>query len=117
MWKRKKRGKTFFSKSEIKVNLVDEKRKILSGFLSNVENAPIFQHLEKLGLIRAFGFFHLLFHNLWKSEDVYNQGSHLSFFAFTYHANSLQMLLISYSKVLSPDILLLITSMEDRMVV
>lgn len=72
MWKRKKRGKTFFSKSEIEVNLVDENRKILSDVLSNVENAPIFQHLEKLGLIRAFLFFHLLFHNLWKSEDVHN---------------------------------------------
>ena len=117
MWKRKKRWKTFFSKSEIKVNLVDKQRKILSVVLLNVEKQECFQHLEKLGVIRDFLFFHLLFHNLWKSEDVHNQITHLSFFAPTHHANSLQMLLISYSKVLSPDILLLITSMEDRMVV
>lgn len=34
-----------------------------------------------------------------------------------YQANSLHMLLISYSNALSSDILLLMTSMEERMVV
>ena len=83
----------------------------------SVEKRKIYQQKKKYGNIKAFLLFHLLFHRLWKSEDVQNFPMHLLLFAAQHQANSLQMLLISYSKALSPDILLLMTSMDERIVV
>lgn len=83
----------------------------------SVEKRKIYQQMKKYGGTKDFLLFHLFFHRLWKNEDVHSFSKHLLFFAEEHQANSLQMLLISYSKALSPDILLLMTSMDERIVV
>ncbi len=117
MWKREKT-----EEKQILRELKGAKRSVRTGRknglrFENVEKRNDFQQSKKFAAARRFCFFHLFFHNLWKSKEVGNFQMTFPFSQTSHQANSLQILLISYSKALSPFILLLITSMEERMVV
>ena len=121
------KGKNVHNFVEIK-----KKRKTISGSVfeirftrikkpripfGNVGKSNVFQQEKNIGEINAFSVFHYSFHKLWKSRTVNNTSDAIFLFRGKNQENSLQMLLISYSNVLSLAILLLITSMEERMVV
>ena len=82
--------------------------------LANVEKISNFQQAIWKQKEKKFKIFNRFFHSLWKNE-IQNQNTAFSFPIC--HINSLQMLLISYSKELSSAILFLITSTEARIVV